>query len=500
MSYLRSFIVNTFLFPNRGRSWIQVVMICSIMFFFIQTILTLLLSLSKHNNNPEDVVKRQLVNDDSGRMDVLNTDQLLRLARSKSEGRFLERDAEAAKNMFMRAKELSTSSDVRGEALLGLGELAEQEGDAESAILYYIEGVGEGFEECVLRIGRLYHYGLHPFYLPDKLEAGRYYKYFQDVSDTLTPWVNTALREVMRTSYGDLDDVRISDGREYKTLPGDICMRTMRAWENKRSAGKRMNALPVSTEYTAQEDLVDFDEAMMNIYMELQHSSPKTRNDAQNAHDTAVTNSARHMLWTGDSKNAESDFDACVAEFLNTPDVDVDENAMKVLKTFSSNLHSKFDRSEKDAFVMVWRQLAKLPSGDRRRDAARALASNLSSGVENGFVVCSTGKIERALSTLDILAIEEKGEALIRPEWVIREEIGRTISDAFARELDNSDEETKDAYIKLEPTESEKKLMENVQNAVRKNVEERCTTDYVNSGLYDESTINALIEEYIQYV
>lgn len=477
-------------------------MVCAVLFLMVRTAVMLL---THGTSRPEDVVRRALV-EENEQLDTLSADQLLRIARSQSEGRFLKRDTEAARSSFMRAKALSFDPAIRGEALLGLGELAEARGDAEGAILHYLEGVGEGFEECVLRIGRLYQYGLHPFYLPDKLEAGRYYKYFQEVSPTLTPWVNASLREVMRTSYGDLDDVRVADGREYKTLPGDICMRAMRAWESKRGNGIRARSFPSTTDRDPQIDadaelqMVYFDDDVMDIYMELEHASPKTRNDAQNSHDAAVTNSARHMLWTGDSMDAESDFDACVDEFLTTPEVEVDENAKRVMRTFSSNLHSKFDRSERDAFVMVWRRIAELSSAERRRDAARALASNLSSGMEHGFVVCSTGKIERVLSTLDVLSVEDGGEALIRPEWVIREEIGRTIANALERELERGGEATLAAYNTPEPSESQKETTENVRKAVRRDVDARCAADYVASGMYDASAIDALVSEYLQFV
>ena len=478
-------------------------MICAVLFLMVRTTVMLL---TRRDSRPEEVVRRTLV-EENEHVDTLSADQLLRIARSQSEGRFLKRDTDAARSSFMRAKALSFDPAIRGEALLGLGELAEARGDAEGAILHYLEGVGEGFEECVLRIGRLYQYGLHPFYLPDKLEAGRYYKYFQEVSPTLTPWVNASLREVMRTSYGDLDDVRVADGREYKTLPGDICMRAMRAWESKRGDGIRARSFPSTIDRAPQIDAADeelqlvyFDDDVMDIYMELEHASPKTRNDAQNSHDTAVTNSARHMLWTGDSMDAEADFDACADEFLATPEVEVDENAKRVMRTFTSKLHSKFDRSERDAFVMVWRRIAELSSAERRRDAARALASNLSSGVEHGFVVCSTGKIERVLSTLDVLSVEDGGEALIRPEWVIREEIGRTSANALERELERGGEATLAAYNTLEPTESEKKLTDDVKRAVRLAAETQCAADYVASGMYDASAIDALVSEYLQFV
>jgi hypothetical protein len=108
---------------------------------------------------------------------------------------------------------------------------------------------------------------------------------------------------------------------------------------------------------------------------------------------------------------------------LNYQDNTVKEDAFRVLESLNDAEHSGLEISERAALNAVWAKISSLPGGDKRdakRDAKDILVQQLASGVEQGAIVCSTGKIARIMGTMDGLS---EG-AQLKPMWAVREEIG----------------------------------------------------------------------------
>jgi hypothetical protein len=59
----------------------------------------------------------------------------------------------------------------------------------------------------------------------------------------------------------------------------------------------------------------------------------------------------------------------------------------------------------------------------RSRRTKETLVKQMASGVEDGTLVCSTGKISRLIGTLD--GIGRDGHIEARPMWTVRDEIAR---------------------------------------------------------------------------
>jgi hypothetical protein len=55
----------------------------------------------------------------------------------------------------------------------------------------------------------------------------------------------------------------------------------------------------------------------------------------------------------------------------------------------------------------------------KQKNVKETLVKQMASGVEDGTLVCSTGKISRLIGTLD--GIERDGHIEARPMWTVRE-------------------------------------------------------------------------------
>jgi len=93
------------------------------------------------------------------------------------------------------------------------------------------------------------------------------------------------------------------------------------------------------------------------------------------------------------------------------------EEALHVIDDLKDFDHSAFNISEKSSLKLVWEKINN--SSDMKENLVETLAKQLSSTIENGHVVCSSGKITRIMSTLDGFSNE-----VARPMWALREEIG----------------------------------------------------------------------------
>lgn len=177
------------------------------------------------------------------------------------------------------------------------------------------------------------------------------------------------------------------------------------------------------------------------------------KQDAQNVHDHAVTQAIdRNLrdladkfpslsappvstqplsLSTSPSLSDENYEDAEIGRtvrdarraILGRKDIaaDVKRQAVHVLDGLSSAKHSKFGKSERESLALVWREVTSDATDEATRgNLVETLAKQLASSIENGQVVCSSGKIARITGALDGVS----NQTGVRPLWAVREEIG----------------------------------------------------------------------------
>ena len=120
--------------------------------------------------------------------------------------------------------------------------------------------------------------------------------------------------------------------------------------------------------------------------------------DYQNVHDSVVVSNIKRQIETikdNDNKTYDkiNDFKSYIVKNDELSDEDK-SNALKVIETLGEEEHSNFKINEKDALCKT---LMNIEKNENQDNLKYTLVKNLSSGVDNGVVVCSTGKISRIL-------------------------------------------------------------------------------------------------------
>jgi hypothetical protein len=127
------------------------------------------------------------------------------------------------------------------------------------------------------------------------------------------------------------------------------------------------------------------------------------RGDAQNVHDHSVVKVIHQNLKTLETSKTDPE---CVERVrdcvLNLPDLSPDDKA-KALMTLDDlndkHVHSSFGVTETEALGRAWARIQENKDQTTRKNLEEMLGRQLASAVENGHVVCSTGKISRIVDT-----------------------------------------------------------------------------------------------------
>ena len=212
------------------------------------------------------------------------------------------------------------------------------------------------------------------------------------------------------------------------------------------------------------------------------------KNDLQNVHDHSVTNIIKknvdNLKKSADNITSQQDVggnvqdvggnvqDVVLKSIIEHPEISesVKGSAMIVLNNLNSkDKHGTFDVTETEALQLVWNKINNQTDTNTKSNMIEILAKQLDSGIENGHVVCSSGKISRIISTLD--GIDDEMVAS-RPIWAIRDEIATLASKIRDGRYVNPQNEFQQQAYKL----------------------------YINDLNLDINIINPIIEEYSEHL
>ena len=115
-----------------------------------------------------------------------------------------------------------------------------------------------------------------------------------------------------------------------------------------------------------------------------------------------------------------------------------------VIDALSDNIHSIFEISEKEALLLTFNKIKQHKYAD---NLTETLAKQLADSIENGHVVCSTGRITQIVETLDGSVDDFEKTRDIN---TIRNEIATLAGKIQAKEGNGTDfkNETRNIYIK----------------------------------------------------
>lgn len=449
--------------------------------------------------------------------DTLSPDQLFNLAETYHYGRYgFEINLGKALGLYEQCLSLLNHKKMdTGRCYMAMGKLYKDGGaghvpDGRKAIKYFVKALECGYEDAVIEIGKIYQYGLHPHYLPDKLTAGKIYNrvaYDQRFTDKMRAICSKHSKDISMLGYQDLDNIP-EVGREYFTLPYTIVEDVNAAWESCIIRGVEIK--PCTSDIVVIQPIF---QQPIQINRNYRAAEPdinildlipqqKIKSDSQNVHSSTVQNAVQKKLDTIQERgNITSDFERNKADFYmeleRRNDITAEErdNAKKVLESLKNSVHSRYNKTESDIFNIVWSRINNPVNRDRRGDMISVLAQNMASGVEHDAVVCSTGKVVRIVGALDGMDAEPLPE--LKPEWAINEEIALAASKIREEVLSKVGPTEKGAYEAIAPSETQKSIANDLTNKMKDELLAKCETDYVKTGIINSEEMETKVKDYL---
>ena len=445
---------------------------------------------NEYNNN-ESIFEFE--NEDSQKGVELSPEEYYSLGELYQNGKFgREKNANMAMINFNKAIQLADSNDhdLLGKCHLSLAQIHENSGNESSApnmINHYLQALKFGYEESIIHIGKLYMNGLHPFYLPDKMMAAKIFTTFLNFSENIKPWCKLHLQDIYKVQYKDLDTIRQND-ISYHGLPDNIVDRMLMSSNEIRHVHPYKLSFDKKLLKSTYDD--EDEEFPKNRKLKPAKGTPKkpsillrlpkqvVHNDSQNVHDHSLQNIGNIIIDKLGKENKNTDnFVTNRQALLSGLNEKKYPNVKRVCDSLGDTIHSRFEKSEKDVFNLVWERVKD------NDDLKHMFIDNLNSGVEHNYVVCSTGKIMRMLSTLDIV---DNNLPDLKPEWVIKQEIMQTI----ANTINNLSSKERKQY----ESDNNAKIKKVMENRIRT----KCMNDY--KDILQENILDIYLNEYLEYI
>lgn len=460
---------------------------------FLFTIFILYLILRVYLNNKKTIEQMKEINitkyiekpKEKNHIELYNIAEIFHYGKFGQQINFVK-----AKNHYLESANKCKDKQHKGKCFLSLATLLSEEKivDAHSIIKYYLLALESGYEESIIHIGRLYMNGIHPHYLPNKVLAGKIFSTFNTFSEKINKWCKVYMNDIMQLSYSDIDAIPIRN-MQYKEFPHDIVQRI------DQSISKIDIVYPYKeivdenllTHYKHENDT----EVDANIILNKIPKKQKILNDSQNVHNTTLQNTANNIIEVIQNKN-NNQFDSNVKELLDKTHCNTKKNLVKqVCSSFTSLNHSRYEQSEQDIFNMVWIHVKE------NNDLIEIFIDNIISSIENDVIVCSTGKIMRMLSTLDI--VDNKTPDL-KPDWIIKEELANIVSNTITKTLNQHSSKYTIAYNTLDPTTEQQEQTEYITNIMKNMVTQKCKKDYVDTNILSQDLLDIYLQDYLDNI
>ena len=439
------------------------------------------------------------------------------VARVVEEGRFGARGgAYVAEQMYIAAADRAAADGdavASADALFNLAQLYERNARVDDAFTVYLEAFRAGRDDAAIRIGGLYAFGMHPHYPPDKVAARHVYEMIVSASSLNPTTADIAaikileITTVMRNGYDPdviegveriemdvgyvwalRDAINVKENREnanvlkrgtetgamtlFSALLNDVGTNTRNTQEEEDERIARMLAGDVATQFTLMDDA-----HRRRVQTVVRNVGAEDYGNRQNVHSTTAQNMAVTRLAAISTPDANNFLDASnafrtelgIIGTIGTKDIE------RVLSSLTCANHSKYNKSEQDIFSDVWKRVTSAENAGRKADMIKVLAQNMTSGVENGSVVCSTGKIMRMLGSLDAMDADLTIAEPLKPEWAVNQELAGMAVSIRKRTMDAMDATSRAAF--------ETGGDDAVSAKMRTELEARTKEEYVDPGI-----------------
>ena len=373
--------------------------------------------------------------------------------------------------------------------------------DPQKAIFYLEKSIDSkvGKNEHVLELAKIYHQGMFGM-KPDYTKALNIY------SSILDNIGGTDIRNEAEEGIRDINKIK---ALKWLNLPLDH--NPLESNMNLRKNGPEIIIELEVAENINQPEIIDLlDDQTFNIQraielnlIENQVPNPndiqrgtKFHNDPQNTHDSQVIGTIRHSV---NKLKQSTQLDKGVAEsvreirdFINRkPKNSKTQDAIKSLDKILSTTHtlSHSDTTEPEALNLVWNRINSDIHKDNRDELKNNLVTQLSEMQIHGHNVCSTGRFDRIIDTLNMI----DPEVSIKPTYAINAEMMQKSAQIRDQMLEASNN-------KFELERGTASNQDQFDHKLKTTIINQLTKDYVDTRIMTPAKFKIELDKWIDHI
>ncbi len=383
--------------------------------------------------------------------------------------------------------------------------------DAQSAIFFYREAIKQGYHAAVLPLASVYHWGLAKFEGNRDVAKHLYGVILKVGTDYEKGLAKDRLRQ-MREENGETVGTNMME--EDNGVSGSFSTATL----GNNPYGETFMNLNQSTfaaEKALQKDIDEkyVDDLIQNkLKIDENQRKDNTRkpnisafSDPQNARDHVVVNSAKQSLERLRA-NTHLQYDVpttfkMIHEYIvkkSELPTDKRETAAHVLREMSKGISNVgYEQSKEiEALQLVWNRIQSqvyASDTDKRKSLMENLVNELAESIEYGDLVCSTGRLNRIIDTLNF----QDPLVNIQPKWAVQQMMVARAGVIQKSLLTKSSSEVRDAMDARTPSARQRQLQEEFMQKVRSAIERDLTRTYVDTGMMSKDLLKTELDAWI---
>jgi hypothetical protein len=389
--------------------------------------------------------------------------------------------------------------------------------DTERSITYYQIAIQSGYHSAILDLASIFHWGNVGF-KPNREYARHLYAVMLKIGSEYEQGVARDRLRQMREEEGKiigsvLDGV---DGVGVGTNFSSGSFDTTPFNEEFSSVVQNAdgtNATTEDAELTKDIDANYVSELMMND-LHLSHQRVDkgrekvviVENDPHNARDHMVSTTAKQSLEklrSGTHIQYDMPSTLKMLHSYIMQECDLGEHlktdAIKVLKHFAANIAKLgYEQAkELEALHVVFNRIqSQYRERKERNQILNNLVRELSECIEYGELVCSEGRVNRIIDTLNHI----DPLVNIQPKWALTQEMMNKCIKLRKELIKRETSEISDSLESPNPTARQKMLVRNFQQKLKREIERDFTRTYVDSGIMSKDMLNTELNQWLDSI
>lgn len=229
------------------------------------------------------------------------------------------------------------------------------------------------------------------------------------------------------------------------------------------------------------------------------------RADAHNAHDSGVTKTVKVSVDRLRESIGDPVISAGVAvkqvrDTINNSNISVDrkKNAIQALDTIERNNHTltASNTTEVDLLNLVWNRIHHDDNKENQDSLRDNLLNELSECVEHQKTVCTSGRFNRIISSLN--GVDDLVD--IKPKWAIQRELVDKAGVLYQEKINALDEVSRTAVNALDATPEQEASADEILHTVKQGIRDDFKRSYVDTGILTEDALNVEVDKWIDAI